>query len=67
MIVAYHTIENGYCTKCGRLLCDLLAYAEIAKVGDSGISCSGQLTEDELVSLKAARIRQLEAVEKAMA
>ena len=67
MNVAFHNFEQGFCTKFGRRLCDLLGYADFAKVGDSGISCSGQLTEEELVTLKAARAEQLKAVERAMA
>ncbi len=67
MIVAYHTIDNGFCTKCGRTLCDILSYADIAKLDDPGISCSGNLTADELVQLKAARAEQLKAFERVMA
>ena len=67
MNVAGHIFEGSFCGKCGRDLCDVLGYAEIAKIGDSGIACSGQLTEDELRTLQEARAEQLKAVERAMA
>jgi hypothetical protein len=49
------------------MMCDVLGYAEIAVVGADGIACVGNLTEEELATLRSARSRQLEAVEKAMA
>ena len=67
MNVAGHLIEDGWCSRCGRTLCDVLGYAEIASVGANGIACVGNLTSEELASLRSARSRQLEAVEKAMA
>ena len=67
MIIAGHPFEGGWCARCGRMLCDVLGYAEIAVVGANGIACVGNLTPEELASLREARSRQLEAVEKAMA
>jgi hypothetical protein len=67
VIVAGHIFEGSFCGKCGRDLCDILSYTEMAKVGDSGIACSGQLTGEELATLQAARAEQLKAVERAMA
>jgi hypothetical protein len=65
--IAGHPFEDGWCSRCGRTLCDVLGYSEIAAVGAGGIACVGDLTEEELASLRSARSRQLEAVEKAMA
>lgn len=63
-IVAGHAMLMGSagvaCGRCGRRLNDLLGYAEIARIGDEGLACSGQLTGAELASLLDARKRQLE-------
>lgn len=60
MTVAGHPFDSsGFCSRCGRRLCDLLGYAEFAAVDDEGIACVGRLTPEELSTLKSARDAQL--------
>lgn len=49
---------SSHCAKCGRSEVDILSYADIAKVDDEGISCTGRLTASELLSLQEARAAQ---------
>lgn len=50
---------SSYCEKCGRRESDILSYAPIAQVGDAGISCSGNVTPDELLSYQEAYAKRL--------
>lgn len=50
---------SSHCAKCGRRESDILSYAPIAQVGDSGISCSGNVTAEELASYQEAYAKRL--------
>jgi hypothetical protein len=57
---------SAFCDKCGRRESDILSYAPIAKVGDAGISCAGNVTDSELASYRDAYEKRLRTFDMVM-